>query len=70
MIYSRGVWTMSFSNSDLKNAHQRLVPLSDRTRMALARAVRGERIAMLDSALWFMAVLCFLIALAVVFVRA
>jgi hypothetical protein len=56
---------MSFSNSDLKNAYQRLAPLSDRSRTAFARALRGERIAMLDTALWFMAALCFLIALVV-----
>jgi hypothetical protein len=59
---------MSSSNSDLKNAYQRLAPLSDRSRSAFARALRGERIAMLDSALWCIAALCFLIALAVVFV--
>ena len=58
---------MSFSNSDLKNAYPALAPLSDRTRTAFAR---GERIAILDSALWFMAVICFLIALAVMLVRA
>ena len=61
---------MSFSNSDLKNAYQRLGPLSYRTRMAFARALRGERIAMPDSTLWFMAVFCFLIVLAVMLVRA
>jgi hypothetical protein len=57
---------MSFSNSDLKNTYHRLAPLSDRTRTAFARALRGERISMLDSALWFMAALCFLIALVAV----
>ena len=58
---------MSFSNSDLKNAYQRLAPLSGRTRMAFARALRGE---MLDGTLRFMAALCFLIALAIMIVRA
>ena len=60
---------MSFSNSALKHAHQRLAPLSDRTRTAFARTLRREHIPILDSALWFTATLCFLIALAVVFVK-
>ena len=38
----------------------------DRTRTAFARTLRGEHIPVLDSTLWFMAAVCFLIALAIV----
>ena len=68
--HHRGMDSMSFSNSDLKNMYRRLAPLSDRTGTGFARALRGERIAMLDSALWFTAALCFLTALVIVFVTA